>query len=157
MEKNQQDFDFWKWAEQSKPKTLDEKILRDFHGNAPIIDETYKKDLPQLSKTAKVYITTILEKAEDFFRISVTGGGCSGFQYEFSLENELNEDDIIFNKIPKAVTDNESIKYLRGAEIEWKKEAFSGQMIVTNPGAKMGCGCGSSFMYDFDEFIPTNS
>jgi len=46
---------------------------------------------------------------------------------------------------------------LRGAEIEWKKEAFSGQMIVTNPGAKMGCGCGSSFMYDFDEFIPTNS
>ena len=42
-------------------------------------------------------------------------------------------------------------------EIEWKKEAFSGQMIVTNPGAKMGCGCGSSFMYDFDEFIPTNS
>ena len=157
MEKSQQDFNIWDWVEQSKPKTLDEKILRDFHGNAPIIDEAYKKDLPQLSKTAKVYITTILEKAEDFFRISVIGGGCSGFQYEFSLENELNEDDIIFSKIPKAVTDSESIKYLRGAEIEWKKEAFSGQMTVTNPGAKMGCGCGSSFMYDFDELIPTNS
>ena len=157
MEKNQQDFNFWKWAEQSKPKTLDEKILRDFHGNAPIIDETYEKELPQLSKTAKIYITNILEKAEDFFRISVVGGGCSGFQYEFSLENKLNEDDIIFSKIPKAVTDSESIKYLRGAEIEWKKEAFNGQMVVSNPGAKMGCGCGSSFMYDFDELISTNS
>ena len=68
---------------------------------------------------------------------------------------DANEDDIIFNESPKAVVDSESIKYLRGAEIEWQKEAFSGQMVVNNPGAKMGCGCGSSFMYDFE--LPTNS
>ena len=155
MEENQKDFDIWEWAEQNKPKSLDEKILRDFHGNAPIIDETYAEDLPQLTKTAQIYISTILEKAEDFFRVAVVGGGCSGFQYTFSLENELNNDDIIFNESPKAVVDSESIKYLRGAEIEWQKEAFSGQMVVNNPGAKMGCGCGSSFMYDFE--LPTNS
>ena len=156
MEKNQQDFDVWSWMEENKPKTLDEKILRDFHGNAPIIDETYNKEFPKLTNKAKIYISSILEKTEDFFRVSVVGGGCSGFQYEFSLENELDESDIVFNEDPKAVTDNESIKYLRGAEIEWQKEAFSGQMVVNNPGAKMGCGCGSSFMYDLD-LVPTNS
>ena len=63
---------------------------------------------------------------------------------------------IVFNESPKALVDDESIKYLRGAEIEWQKEAFSGQMVVNNPGAKMGCGCGSSFMYDLD-LVPTNS
>ena len=155
MEKNQQDYSFWDWAEQSKPKNLDEKILRDFHGNAPIIDNNYKDELPKLTNTASIYIASMLEKAEDFFRVSVIGGGCSGFQYNFSLEDELNEDDIVFNENPKAVVDSESIKYLRGAQIEWQKEAFSGQMVVNNPGAKMGCGCGSSFMYDFE--LPTNS
>ena len=141
--------------ERHKP-SLEEKVLADFHGNAPIIDENYNEELPKLTNKAKIYISNILEKNEDFFRVSVVGGGCSGFQYEFSLENELGESDIIFSKDPKAVTDDESIKYLRGAEIEWQKEAFSGQMVVNNPGAKMGCGCGSSFMYDFD-LVPTNS
>ena len=99
MEENQKDFDIWGWMGQNQPKSLDEKILRDFHGNAPIIDETYAEDLPQLTKNAQIYISTILEKAEDFFRVAVVGGGCSGFQYTFSLENELNEDGVtIFEK-----------------------------------------------------------
>ena len=75
MEENQKDFDIWVWMEQNKPKSLDEKILRDFHGNAPIIDETYAEDLPQLTKNAQIYISTILEKAEDFFRVAVVGVG----------------------------------------------------------------------------------
>ena len=50
----------------NRAESLEQKILRDFHGNAPIIDETYANDLPQLTKNAQIYISTILEKAEDF-------------------------------------------------------------------------------------------
>jgi len=134
-------------------ESLDEKLLRDFHYNAPIIDESVT-DLPSLTKKAEIYISSVLE-SDDFFRISIVGGGCAGFQYEFSVDNVITEDDVQFNKSPKAYVDSESLKYLRGAEIDWVKDNFTGQMMVNNPGAKMGCGCGSSFMYDFE--LPTNS
>jgi iron-sulfur cluster insertion protein len=79
-------------------------------------------------------------------RISVKGGGCSGFQYEFSFEDNKEEDDFVIEKNGTRVfVDSMSAQYLMEATIDYKEEKFNSQFVITNPEVKGTCGCGSSF------------
>ena len=79
-------------------------------------------------------------------RVYVTGGGCSGFQYGFTFDEEVNEDDtsIVKNGVT-VVIDAMSIQYLNGAEVDYKEDLSGAQFVIRNPSAKTTCGCGSSF------------
>jgi len=79
-------------------------------------------------------------------RVFVQGGGCSGFQYGFTFDEDVNEDDTEFSK--KGVTllvDSMSFQYLVGAEIDYKEDINGSQFVIKNPNATTTCGCGSSF------------
>jgi iron-sulfur cluster insertion protein len=79
-------------------------------------------------------------------RVFVSGGGCSGFQYGFTFDEEMNEDDTTLNK--NGVTlliDAMSYQYLVGAEIDYSDGLEGSQFVIRNPNATTTCGCGSSF------------
>lgn len=79
-------------------------------------------------------------------RVFVQGGGCSGFQYGFTFDEETNEDDTVMQK--NGVTlliDAMSYQYLLGAEIDYKEDIEGAQFVIKNPNATTTCGCGSSF------------
>ena len=79
-------------------------------------------------------------------RVFVQGGGCSGFQYGFTFDDAVNEDDTAFDK--NGVTllvDSMSFQYLVGAEIDYKEDINGSQIVIKNPNATTTCGCGSSF------------
>lgn len=79
-------------------------------------------------------------------RVYVQGGGCSGFQYGFTFDEEINEDDTQIEKNGVTVLiDSMSIQYLTGAEIDYKEDASGAQFVIRNPNATTTCGCGSSF------------
>jgi iron-sulfur cluster insertion protein len=79
-------------------------------------------------------------------RVYVSGGGCSGFQYGFTFDEESNEDDTLIEKNGVTVLiDAMSIDYLRGAEIDYKEDVNGSQFVIRNPNATTTCGCGSSF------------
>ena len=79
-------------------------------------------------------------------RVFVQGGGCSGFQYGFTFDEAVNEDDTTVEK--NGVTllvDSMSFQYLVGAEIDYKEDINGSQFVIKNPNASTTCGCGSSF------------
>jgi iron-sulfur cluster insertion protein len=79
-------------------------------------------------------------------RMFVKGGGCSGYQYGFTFDEEITEDDFVTeNEGVKVVVDMISSQYLQGATLDYKEEKFNSQFIISNPNAKSTCGCGSSF------------
>ena len=79
-------------------------------------------------------------------RVFVTGGGCSGFQYGFSFDEAVNEDDtVITNKDAKLLVDPLSIQYLTGSQIDYTEGLEGSRFIVKNPLATTTCGCGMSF------------
>ena len=78
-----------------------------------------------------------------FFRISVKGGGCSGFKYDFSFDKELKKDDQSFKN--KILIDNQSLNLLDGSEIDFKSELIGDSFHINNPKVKSSCGCGISF------------
>lgn len=79
-------------------------------------------------------------------RVFVSGGGCSGFQYGFTFDEEVNEDDTVLNKNGvQLLIDPMSFQYLVGAEIDYKDGIEGSQFIIRNPNATTTCGCGSSF------------
>lgn len=79
-------------------------------------------------------------------RVYVSGGGCSGFQYGFTFDEEVNEDDTCVEKNGVTVLiDSMSIQYLNGAEIDYKEDVSGSQFVIRNPNATTTCGCGSSF------------
>lgn len=79
-------------------------------------------------------------------RVYVQGGGCSGFQYGFTFDEEVNEDDTCIEKNGVTVlVDSMSIQYLQGAEIDYKEDVSGSQFVIRNPNASTTCGCGSSF------------
>ncbi len=79
-------------------------------------------------------------------RVYVSGGGCSGFQYGFTFDEEVNEDDTCVEKSGVTVlVDSMSIQYLTGAEIDYKEDLNGAQFVIRNPNATTTCGCGSSF------------
>ena len=79
-------------------------------------------------------------------RVFVSGGGCSGFQYGFTFDEEVNEDDTTFEKNGVALlVDPMSYQYLVGAEIDYTEGLEGSQFVIRNPNATSTCGCGSSF------------
>ncbi len=79
-------------------------------------------------------------------RVYVSGGGCSGFKYGFTFDEEVNEDDTCIEKSGVTVLiDSMSIQYLNGAEIDYKEDVTGAQFVIRNPNATTTCGCGSSF------------
>ena len=85
----------------------------------------------------------VLEKGEKtYFRISVQGGGCSGFKYNFSFDDKVKPNDEIFNK---TIVDKNSLKIINGSIVDFKKELIGNSFVVNNPKANSSCGCGLSF------------
>ncbi len=79
-------------------------------------------------------------------RVFVSGGGCSGFQYGFTFDEVINEDDTVMNKNGvQLLVDAMSFQYLVGAEIDYQDGLEGAQFVIKNPGATSTCGCGSSF------------
>ena len=82
------------------------------------------------------------EEKGSLFRISVLGGGCSGFQYDFSYDLKPNDDDLIENNI---LIDQQSADMLKGSEIDYVEELIGESFKINNPQTKSSCGCGVSF------------
>lgn len=90
-------------------------------------------------------------------RVFITGGGCSGFQYGFTFDEEINTDDVVIEKTinhsnqtacVKLLIDSMSFQYLQNAEIDYREDINGAQFVIRNPNAKTTCGCGSSFSVD---------
>ena len=102
-----------------------------------------------ISESAKVKIKDLLLEENNpklSLRTFVQGGGCSGFSYGFTFDEEINEDDF---EVPldefKVLVDSMSMQYLQGAEIDYKEDLQGSSFSITNPNATSTCGCGSSF------------
>ena len=80
------------------------------------------------------------------FRVYITGGGCSGFQYGFSFDDEHQEDDteVLKDGVP-VVVDGMSYQYLVGSTVDYSESLTGSQFVVENPNASSTCGCGASF------------
>ena len=102
-----------------------------------------------VSTSAVRKITTLLAERGDpglLLRVYIQGGGCSGFMYGFSLEEDRNEDDaVVENDGIKLVVDPLSYQYLAGAEVDYKEDLQGSRFVINNPNAATTCGCGSSF------------
>lgn len=85
------------------------------------------------------------DKTMPIIRAYVSGGGCSGFQYGFTFDDNENEDDIEVSKNPKVLVDVMSMQYLDGATFDYVNENLNSQFVINNPNVKSQCGCGSSF------------
>ncbi|PPR11395.1 MAG: Iron-sulfur cluster insertion protein ErpA [Alphaproteobacteria bacterium MarineAlpha11_Bin1] len=86
------------------------------------------------------------ENAGMMLRVSVSGGGCSGFQYTFSFDDQINDDDRTIEKDGVTVIIDEiSWDYLVGSEIDYKNELIGAYFSIENPNAASTCGCGTSF------------
>ena len=98
----------------------------------------------QFTDRAKEQIEKIIKNDElkKFFRISVKGGGCSGFKYDFSFDEKTNKEDIIFGK---TIIDKTSLDIISGSIIDFKKEMIGESFVINNPQASSSCGCGLSF------------
>ncbi|MFL2883156.1 MAG: HesB/IscA family protein [Pelagibacteraceae bacterium] len=85
----------------------------------------------------------ILENGpKKYFRISVKGGGCSGFKYNFTFDDQVNKDDVIFES---TIIDKTSLTIIEGSTIDYKKEMIGDTFVINNPKASSSCGCGLSF------------
>jgi len=89
-------------------------------------------------------IQNLLSKKDEgsFFRIAIKGGGCSGFQYEFTFEQSKNEDDLTFQNI---LIDKTSADLLKDSEVDYVSELIGESFKISNPQTKSSCGCGVSF------------
>ena len=101
------------------------------------------KEIKFTDKAIKQINNLLVEKAKgSFFRIAIKGGGCSGFQYEFTFDKEKWKDDLNFENI---LIDKTSAELLKGSEVDYVSELIGEQFKITNPQTKSSCGCGVSF------------
>ena len=102
-----------------------------------------------VSKNAAKRIEAILEtevSPDQALRVSVSGGGCSGYSYGFSLDNKIADDDRVFERDGiKVIVDNISLDLLVGSEIDYVEDLIGSYFQVSNPNATASCGCGTSF------------
>jgi iron-sulfur cluster insertion protein len=99
------------------------------------------------SAAKRIAALKVQEDATDaFLRIAVSGGGCSGFQYGISFDDEKNPDDFVFERDGIAViVDDTSLDLLNGAEVDFVEDLMGASFQIKNPNAASSCGCGNSF------------
>lgn len=129
--------------------TSEPELMPGSHGTGP---SPIAAEAGEIGVTARTYarLAEIAEAAgapAAMLRVAVLGGGCSGFQYEFALEETVAETDIIIagpgeNRV---VVDAESLPFLAGSVIDFKDELIGARFSVENPNATSTCGCGTSF------------
>lgn len=101
-----------------------------------------------LTASAAKRITAILAKQDGatFLRVSVEGGGCSGFSYKYDFAPAANADDLVIERDgARVVIDEMSLEFLKGSEIDFTNELIGAAFKINNPNATNGCGCGTSF------------
>lgn len=101
-----------------------------------------------ISQSAAKRIVELVSEDENaaLFRVSVEGGGCSGFQYNFELIESAAPDDILIERDGATVAiDPTSVPFIAGSEIDFIDELIGAQFKITNPNATASCGCGTSF------------
>ena len=98
----------------------------------------------EFTKEASKQISQIISEQDKvcYFRISVQGGGCSGFKYNFSFDEKIEKDDIIFNN---TIIDTNSLEIINGSIVDYQKEMIGNSFVIKNPQASSSCGCGLSF------------
>ena len=98
------------------------------------------------TKQAVERINQLITKksAGTFFRIAVKGGGCSGFKYDFSFDNKIDENDL---KQENIVIDKSSLEMLKGSQVDFARELIGNSFKISNPKTKSSCGCGVSFSF----------
>ncbi|GLQ07482.1 iron-sulfur cluster insertion protein ErpA [Sneathiella chinensis] len=103
----------------------------------------------KLSDTAAAQINTIvrdMNSDKKMLRVAVNGGGCSGFQYSFDLDDTRNDDDMVVEKDGAVLlVDSVSLMYLAGSEIDYVSDLIGAAFRINNPNATASCSCGSSF------------
>ncbi|KAL7380548.1 hypothetical protein ABVT39_019538 [Epinephelus coioides] len=104
------------------------------------------EDKVNLTESCVKRLGEIMEKGE-YLRIHVEGGGCSGFQYKFSVDSNRNEDDRVFEQGGVGIiVDQDSLEFVKGATVDFSQELIRATFLVLkNPQADHGCSCGSSF------------
>ncbi len=102
-----------------------------------------------ISENAISKVSSLLVKEDNSelkLRVFVTGGGCNGFSYGFTFDEEMNDDDaVVYSGDFFVLVDAMSYPYLAGAEIDYVEDLSGSQFSVTNPNASSTCGCGNSF------------
>ena len=103
----------------------------------------------QMSARAADKVSELIQDEENDelkLRVFVTGGGCSGFSYGFTFDDDIAQDDtVVLRSGVTMVVDPMSYQYLVGAEVDFKEDLQGSQFVVTNPNASSTCGCGNSF------------
>tara|TARA_B110000967_G_C18615553_1_gene426145 strand:- start:300 stop:623 length:324 start_codon:yes stop_codon:yes gene_type:complete len=101
------------------------------------------KKIEFTEEAAKQIEKIVLENTPNqYFRITVQGGGCSGFKYNFSFDDKIEKDDILFKK---TIIDKNSLDIINGSIVDFKKELIGNSFVINNPKASSSCGCGLSF------------
>lgn len=124
-----------------------------YHVHAVLYDVvmTIKKFTPikdvALTEQAATHIHTLLSQKEDEqkFRVYITGGGCSGFEYGFMFDDCQEDDFVVRTQGADVLVDALSMQYLRGATIDFKRDLSGAKFTVANPNATTTCSCGASF------------
>jgi iron-sulfur cluster insertion protein len=104
----------------------------------------------KVSESAKAKVLDLLAEENNpklMLRTFVQGGGCSGFQYGFTFDDQQNDDDFVvaLDTQYNLIIDGMSMQYLQGAEIDYTDDLTGSQFVIRNPNAQSTCGCGSSF------------
>ena len=112
--------------------------------------ESYVPSAIQISDGAVNKILSLSDSEVDRnklnLRVYVTGGGCSGFQYGFSFDKEIDEEDTCITKDgANLVIDSLSLQYLEGSTVDYTEDLMGSKFVITNPNATTTCGCGESF------------
>lgn len=98
------------------------------------------------SAAARIARLAALDEAGSMLRITISGGGCSGFQYGFSMDAAVNDDDRVFGDgDARIVVDETSLDLLGGAVIDFVEDLSGASFQIKNPNASSSCGCGTSF------------
>ena len=112
--------------------------------------ESYIPSVIQISDGAVNKILSLADAEDNAdnlnLRVYVTGGGCSGFQYGFSFDKVIDEEDTCITKDgANLVVDSLSLQYLEGSTVDYTEDLMGSKFVITNPNATTTCGCGESF------------
>jgi iron-sulfur cluster assembly accessory protein len=101
----------------------------------------------KITENAQKHIASILNSNQSkYFRITVLGGGCAGFQYKFDFDKKINNDDILVKtKNVTVLIDNTSFELIKDSKIDYVTELIGSSFKISNPHASSSCGCGTSF------------